>query len=102
MTNPELGSRISSYRQNKNMTQEELANKMDISRQTISKWETDETIPDIQYQKEVNIPNYARRLSLLLDELKKEYHYSELDAFLVLKDILGQFLQEVVWQLKMD
>ncbi len=27
---------------------------------------------------------------MLLDELKKEYHYSELDAFLVLKDILRQ------------
>lgn len=42
----------------------------------------------VQYQKEVNIPSYARRLNEMLDELKKEYQYSELDTLLVLKDIL--------------
>lgn len=117
-----------------------------MSRQTISKWETDETLPDIRqskrmaalyhvsldelidfdidmkeieeaiekssvekdekvdwtkawgkkyptllkYQKEVNIPNYGVRLGAMLDELKAEYGYSELDALLVLKDILAQ------------
>lgn len=42
----------------------------------------------VRYQKEVNYPNYAGRLRVMLDELKQEYQYSELDAFLVLKDIL--------------
>ena len=37
---------------------------------------------------EVNHPNYARRLCVMLDELKQEYQYSELDRLLVLKDIL--------------
>ena len=44
----------------------------------------------IQYQEEVNIPNYARRFDLMMEELMQEYHYNELDAFLVLKDILYQ------------
>ncbi len=44
----------------------------------------------LKYQSEVNIPNYGMRLREMLDELKAEYGYSELDAFLVLKDILAQ------------
>ena len=44
----------------------------------------------LRYQSEVNIPNYAARLRAMLDELKAEYGYGELDAFLVLKDILGR------------
>lgn len=46
--------------------------------------------PIFKYQSEVNIPNYGMRLREMLDELKAEYGYSELDAFLVLKDILAQ------------
>ena len=44
----------------------------------------------IQYQQEVNIPNYARRINVMLDELKQEYHYNEQDTMLVFKDILYQ------------
>ncbi len=47
----------------------------------------------VRYQKEVNTPNYVVRLGAMVDELKEEYHYSDLDAFLVLKDILAK-----VWQ----
>lgn len=43
----ELGSRISSYRQNKNMTQEELANRIGITPQALSKWERNQSLPDI-------------------------------------------------------
>lgn len=42
----------------------------------------------IQYQSEVNIPNYAFRIATMLDELQEEYQYSQQDAMLVLKDIL--------------
>ena len=116
-----------------------------MSRQTISKWETDETLPDIRqskrlavlyrlsldelidfdldvqevqqaiertsaaleekidwtkawgkkypillsYRQDVNVEGYAKRLDGLLRELRNEYGYNELDAFLVLKDILA-------------
>lgn len=40
------------------------------------------------YQKEVDIPHYANEIRRLLDELEITYHYSKLDAMLVLKDIL--------------
>ena len=127
------------------MSQEEVAGKLGVSRQTISKWETAETRPDIrqskrlavlyglsldeliefdidvkeiqevidrtseevsekidwtkawskkypvlnQYQKEVDTGFYAEKLSELLMDLKRKYSYDELNAFLVLKDILA-------------
>ncbi|MGF0033237.1 hypothetical protein ACQRBN_09750 [Bariatricus sp. SGI.154] len=42
----------------------------------------------MKYQEVVNIPNYARRLNVILDEIEQEYQFSELDTMLVLKDIL--------------
>lgn len=44
----------------------------------------------MKYQKEVNFPNYTVRLRLMLDKLKKEYWYTDLESFLVLKDILAK------------
>ena len=41
------------------------------------------------YQGEVDIKSYEKELSRLLDSLEKTYHYSRLDAMLVLKDILA-------------
>ena len=122
-----------------------VAEKLGVSRQTISKWETGETLPDIRqakrlavlygqsldeliefdldvqeiqevidkttdelsnridwtkmwskkypilarYQNEVDIPLYAGELCRLLSDLEKRYGYNDLDAFLVLKDILA-------------
>lgn len=43
----ELGNRIKKFRENANLSQEELAEKIYTSRQTISNWENDKTYPDI-------------------------------------------------------
>lgn len=139
-----LGNSLFHARKKAGLTQEEVAERLGVSRQTIGKWEADETLPDIRqskrlatlygvtldeliefdldvsqveeaiersneeleekidwtsawakkysilakYQGEVNIPLYARRIRQMLDELKAEHGYSELDAMLALKDIL--------------
>ena len=141
-----LGNRLFHARKKQGLSQEDVAGKLGVSRQTVSKWETDETLPDIRqakqmarlyslsldeliefdvdlqeiqeviertsaeleekidwtsawgkkypillsYQKEVNAANFAARLSMMLEELKRDYGYTDLDAFLVLKDILGK------------
>ena len=141
-----LGSNLSDARKKKGLSQEAVAEKLGVSRQTISKWETDETLPDIrqskhlallygltldeliefdlvvreiqevigrtreevsdkidwtkawskkypvlaQYQSQVDAAPYAAELERLLEELKRTCGYNELDAFLVLKDILAQ------------
>lgn len=42
-----LGNKIMSLRKMNNLSQEELAEKVGVTRQTISKWELEETAPDI-------------------------------------------------------
>jgi len=44
----DIGSRIKKYREEQNISQEELALKIFVSRQTISNWETDKSYPDIK------------------------------------------------------
>ena len=146
----DLGNSLFHARKKCGLSQEEVAERLGVSRQTVSKWETDETLPDIRqskkmavlynlsldelidfdldvreiqqaiertseeveekidwtsawgkkypilltYQKEVNTPNYAVRLGAMIDELRAEYGYSEMDAFLVLKDILAKVWKE--------
>ncbi len=140
-----LGNSLFNARKKSGLSQEEVAEKLGVSRQTISKWELDETLPDIQqskrlsnlyhltldeliefdvdvkeiqemidktsdevsdkinwtnvwskkypilaiYQNTVEVNRYAAELDKLLNNLQKEYGYNEMDAFLVLKDILA-------------
>ncbi len=145
-----LGSSLSAARRKSGLSQEAVAEKLGVSRQTVSKWETDESLPDIRqskrlallyhlsldelidfdldvqeiqraidrtpdavadkvdwnrawgkkypilltYREQVDAAPYAQGLAQLLDKLKEDYGYSELDAMLVLKDILARVWQE--------
>lgn len=140
-----LGNNLFNARKKNGSSQEEVAEKLGVSRQTISKWELDETLPDIwqakklsaiyhltldelidfdidvkeieqaieniseetqqkidwtsmwgkkypvltTYQQKVEVNDYADRIKELLDSLKDRYGYNDLDAMLVLKDILA-------------
>ena len=44
--NLEMGKRLSEYRKNKNLSQEQLAQMLGVSRQAVSKWERAESSPD--------------------------------------------------------
>ena len=41
-----IGDRLLKLRKERNLSQEDLANELDVSRQTISKWETNQSMPD--------------------------------------------------------
>ena len=43
----ELGKRLKEYRNRLGITQDDLAEKLYVSRQTVSAWENDKTYPDI-------------------------------------------------------
>lgn len=139
-----LGNHLMQARKKAGLSQEAIAEKLGVSRQTISKWETDETVPDIYqskklaklyhlsldeliefdvdlkeiehiikntdekkeakvdwtnawskkypvlatYQQVVNIDGYASVIRKMLEQLKMDYGYNDLDSMLVLKDIL--------------
>lgn len=59
-----IGDRLLELRRERNLSQEDLANKLDVSRQTVSKWETNQSIPD--FNKIVPICEY---FGITTDEL---------------------------------
>lgn len=140
----EFRNNLFQARKKAGLSQESVAEKLGVSRQTISKWETDETIPDIyqtkklaklynltldelidfdidvkeieeiikntdeekeskinwtnawskkypvlkNYTQQVDISKYSPIIRKLLNSLKDNYGFNELDSMLVLKDIL--------------
>lgn len=42
-----IGERLINLRKSKNLSQEQVADKLNVTRQTISKWETDQSMPDL-------------------------------------------------------
>ena len=59
-----IGEKIAELRKNRKMTQEELANVIGVSSQSISKWENNTTMPDI-----LLLPIIAEIFEVTLDEL---------------------------------
>ena len=59
-----LGNNLFNARKKSGLSQEDVAEKLGVSRQTVSKWETDETLPDIRQAKRM-----ALLYNLSLDEL---------------------------------
>ena len=60
----DLGNKIANLRKKNNLSQEELADKIGVTRQTISKWELNNTTPDIMQAKKI-----SEVFSISLDEL---------------------------------
>lgn len=60
----QLGNHLFEARKKSGLSQEEVAEKLGVSRQTISKWELSETLPDIRQSKQL-----ALLYHLSLDEL---------------------------------
>ncbi|WP_134025995.1 MULTISPECIES: helix-turn-helix domain-containing protein [unclassified Lysinibacillus] len=59
-----IGDRLKEYRLKKNLTQIEVAKKLNISRQSVSKWENNRTYPDID-----NLKILAKIYEVSIDEL---------------------------------
>ncbi|MEA4812979.1 MAG: helix-turn-helix transcriptional regulator [Anaerolineaceae bacterium] len=59
-----LGTRIAELRRAKGITQEEMAGKLNVSPQAVSKWENDISCPDI-----MALPQIAKMLGTSVDEL---------------------------------
>lgn len=72
----DLGTKISKLRKEQNMTQQELANKLNITDKAVSKWERNLSYPDI-----TSISKLAEVLNVdskeLIDLCKKENPYNK-------------------------
>lgn len=59
-----VGKNIRKYRETKKMTQDDLAAKIDVTRQAISNWETEKTQPDIE-----TLQKIAQILEVSIEEI---------------------------------
>lgn len=136
-----LGEKLLGLRKKEGLSQEDVADKLGVSRQTVSKWETDQTVPELikakllsqlynisydylisgshlggdvtsiemivdeidwtsawskkypilaTYQGMQGINAYCEKISMLYEDCKNEFDFNDVDAVLVLKDILYQ------------
>lgn len=59
-----IGKNIHELRKKKKLSQEQIAEKINVTRQTVSNWETGQTVPDLYQAKEL-----AKVLEISIDEL---------------------------------
>ena len=62
----EIGKKLKEARLNRNLTQEVIAEKLNVSRQTISNWENEKSYPDI-----ISVIELSNLYSISLDDLLK-------------------------------
>lgn len=95
-----LAEKIRNLRKQNNITQEALAEEMNVSRQTISKWENGTTIPDVN-----NICELARFFQVTTDFLlnyndyqteKKIKKYFLLDLLVLIFGICGSIIMSIL------
>ena len=86
-----LGSSLYNARKQSGLSQEEVAGKLGVSRQTISKWETDETLPDIRQSK-----GLAMLYHMTLDELI-EYDFDEQQAQQMIESVSDEAQARIDW-----
>lgn len=86
-----LGSSLYQARKKSGLSQEAVAEKLGVSRQTISKWETGETLPDIRQSK-----GLAMLYHVTLDELI-EYDFDEEQARQMIDAIPQQVQDRMDW-----
>lgn len=86
-----LGSSLYHAREKSGLSQENVAEKLGVSRQTISKWETNETLPDIRQSK-----GLAMLYHMTLDELI-EYDFDEQQAQQMIDSVSDEAQARIDW-----
>ena len=90
-----IGKRIGLLRRQKGLTQEELASHMGVSPQAVSKWENDQTCPDISA-----LPKLAQLFGVTVDELLSGKE--ELPAVRVLPPEQRKDLKDMLLRITVD
>lgn len=86
-----LGSSLYHARKKNGLSQENVAEKLGVSRQTISKWETDESLPDIRQSKKLAVLYH-----MTLDELI-EYDFDQQQAQEMIDSVSEEAQAKIDW-----
>lgn len=96
-----MGKRIAANRKALGMTQDQLAEKLGVTAQAVSKWENDQSCPDIAM-----IPRLAELFSITTDELlgveRREVHTGQLVEVTEETEPEGIHFQGGNWEMKWD
>lgn len=104
----ELGKQIKKYRQENELSQEELADRIYVSRQTISNWENDKNYPDVnsllllsevfQISLDELIKGDIDRMKEIInkEEISKFNHYSKIYTFILIIVIVSA-VPQFIW-----
>ena len=91
--NETLGNRIAKFRKAKSMTQEELASRLGVSAQAVSKWETDISCPDISL-----LPKLGSIFGVTVDELLT----GNQNAVMILPESQRKTLDELTMRIRVN
>ncbi len=94
----EIGKKISNIRKDNNLTQEDLAEKYHVTRQTVSSWENSKSYPDLDTLVKIS-DDFNMSLDILLKEDKriiedisnsqrKKKRYNKLKIILIIMSII--------------
>ncbi len=72
-----LGQKIAILRQSVQLSQEQLAEQVDVSRQSVSKWESDQSVPEVSKILQLSTLFNVTTDDLLRDEIPLEPTYTE-------------------------
>ena len=89
-----LGLTISKLRKEKGMTQEELAEKVNVSAQAVSKWENDISMPDISV-----LPVLAEIFDVSIDELLGREKVSKVE---ILEEAKRKDINKMILKIKIN
>ncbi len=80
----DIGNQILFLRKNKGVTQEQLAQKLGITNQAVSKWESGQSMPDIQL-----LPEIAEFFNVSINELMGvENKNNDVDILIIVKNAI--------------
>lgn len=87
----EFNNKLYSLRKQKGLSQEELANRLNVSRQTISKWEVGDSTPDME-----KLIALSDLFEISLDELVLDKEPTPIGEFSAKTEIVSELKEKVL------
>lgn len=86
----EMGQRIKTMRKKMQLSQDDLADLLNVSRQTISKWETQEFLPDAY-----NLIKLSKIFNITVDEILTGSSLSKYSSRIIINNLKADYMKAI-------